>query len=133
MTVRPRQLEQADKLVLKALEIIDYFQPETWFLENPRKGLLKSRDYMVGIPFVDIDYCQVAKWGYQKPTRFWGSTAVGSLPSLLCDPRTCENATTRRNGWRGHHKILGGHQNREVTEYHCMISIEYHQRPFGIY
>ena len=108
MTCRPRQLHHADRLVMKALEIVNYFQPDLWFLENPRKGLLRTREYMKGLPYVDIDYCQVSDWGYQKPTRFWGSAVLGQLPSLTCDSRTCPNLHRRPNGWMGHKKILGG-------------------------
>ena len=41
-TVGYRDLPYADSLVLKALEIVNYFQPSFWFLENPRTGYLKS-------------------------------------------------------------------------------------------
>ena len=67
-----RNLSWADKLVCKVLEIVEYFKPNQWFLENPRRGLLKDRPYMAGIPHVDVDYCQFSRWGYQKPTRIWG-------------------------------------------------------------
>ncbi|MDA8583357.1 hypothetical protein N9L68_03970 [bacterium] len=36
----PRDLEYADSLVQKALEIIEYFNPRAWSLENPASGLL---------------------------------------------------------------------------------------------
>ena len=103
MTCRPRNLELADRMVQKCLEIVDFFQPTFWFLENPRTGLLKSRSYMKGIPFVDVDYCQFSDWGYQKPTRIWGSPELRDLPCKLCDPRTCPNVGPRHNG--------GGHTN----------------------
>ena len=54
----PKRLDHASAVVQKALEIVDCVQPELWILENPQKGLLKSRGYMVGIPFVDIDYAR---------------------------------------------------------------------------
>ena len=50
----PRDLEYADSLVQKALEIIHYFNPRAWFLENPASGLLKSRPFMHLIPCVTV-------------------------------------------------------------------------------
>ena len=38
----PRDFEWADSLVLKTLEIIEYFKPNTWYIENPQSGLLKN-------------------------------------------------------------------------------------------
>ncbi len=35
LTMRPRQLDDADALVRRALEIIEYLQPRMWVLENP--------------------------------------------------------------------------------------------------
>lgn len=61
----------ADGWVKKVLEMIDYFQPNKWIIENPRTGLLKSRDFMNDLPFVDVDYCRYCDWGYKKQTRLW--------------------------------------------------------------
>ena len=68
----PRNLEYADSLVQKALEIIQYFNPRAWFLENPASGLLKTRQFMYLIPCVTVSYC---KYGakYQKHTMLWGT------------------------------------------------------------
>ena len=35
LTTRSRNLELADRLALKTLEIVDYFKPQCWWLENP--------------------------------------------------------------------------------------------------
>jgi len=43
-------LALADALVQKAIEIIEYFNPERFFIENPQSGSLKDRPYMDGIP-----------------------------------------------------------------------------------
>jgi len=68
----PRNLEQSDRMVQKALEIIDYFSPKLGFtLENPQTGLLKSRDVVRNIPFLDCTYCHYGGPGYKKATRFW--------------------------------------------------------------
>jgi hypothetical protein len=75
----PRDLDGADALVRKALEIIAYFQPENWLMENPQTGLLKTRDVVAGLPFVDVTYC---KYGYlyRKPTRIWGTLRFNPRP-----------------------------------------------------
>ena len=65
-TTAPRVLEEADALMLKALEIVKYLKPKKWFLENPRSGLLSTRPFMQGITYVDIDYCQFSPSGLSK-------------------------------------------------------------------
>tara|TARA_R110002124_G_scaffold30630_3_gene105072 strand:+ start:2855 stop:3484 length:630 start_codon:yes stop_codon:yes gene_type:complete len=72
-----------DPLVKKALEIIAYFEPELWFMENPQTGKLKSREYMKSIPFYDVSYCMYSDWGYRKNTRIW-TNKQGWTP-LKCD------------------------------------------------
>ncbi len=62
-TTQPRNLELADSLVLRALEVIQYLTSQFWWLENPRHGLLRTRPYMQGLPFVDADYCQYTDSG----------------------------------------------------------------------
>ena len=54
----PRDFVWADSLVLKALEIIEYFKPRYWFIENPQTGLLKTRPFMLDLPYTDVDYCR---------------------------------------------------------------------------
>ena len=111
-TTAPRDLDKADQVVQKALEIIRYFKPRKWFLENPRKGLLLERPYMAGIPFVDVDYCQFSDWGYQKPTRVWGDYSVTTLEPCLCDGHSCAKLVQRPNGRLGHREVLGGNHMR---------------------
>lgn len=75
--------DEADKLVLKSFEIIDYFNPLLWFLENPQTGNLKNREIMKGKPFYDVDYCMYSDWGYKKRTRIW--TNKQDWNNLMCD------------------------------------------------
>ena len=65
------EMDEADKLVLKSLEIKDYFEPEYWFMENPQTGRLKDRDVVEDIQYYDVDYCKYCDWGYKKRTRIW--------------------------------------------------------------
>jgi len=80
--------DEADKLVLKAFEIIKYFNPKFWFVENPSTGNLKNRDIMANINYYDYDYCKYSDWGYKKRTRFW--TNRTDLEPKLCK-NDCEN------------------------------------------
>ena len=64
------EMSEADKLVLKSLEIIKYFNPSYWFIENPN-GRLKDRKIMGDIPYYTVDYCMYSDWGYRKRTCIW--------------------------------------------------------------
>ena len=77
----PRDLEGADRLVSKCREIIDYFEADIWFIENPDSGLLKTRDVVAGLPYVRVDYCMYGAF-YRKRTRIW--TNAQWTPKL-CD------------------------------------------------
>ncbi len=87
MTCRARDLDMADAIVCRAIEIIGYYQTRMWFIENPRTGLLKSRDFMQPHGYVDVDFCQFCDWGYQKPTRVWGPINFQKLKPRICDGR----------------------------------------------
>ena len=90
----PRNLPLADSLVLRSQEIINYFNPRVWFIENPQTGLLKDRPFMVGVPFCDVDYCCFCDWGYKKRTRLWNNV---DFKSKLCPgPGLCENIVGNR-------------------------------------
>ena len=104
-----RKLEEADRLVKRVLEIIKYFQPQKWWIENPQTGMLKSRPFMRNYPFMDLDYCQYSDWGYKKPTRIWGSIDVVGRGAKKCNPRTCPNMETKADGRRRHRLMLGGY------------------------
>ena len=78
-----RDIEGANKLVLKTIEIIDYFDCEYWFIENPQTGLLKDQPFMKHLNFVDGDYCMYG-FPYRKRTRFWTNK---KCKLKLCDKK----------------------------------------------
>lgn len=55
-------------ILRKAEEIIEYFNPTLWFIENPQTGLMKN---YIDKPYYDVDYCKYSNWGYRKRTRIW--------------------------------------------------------------
>ena len=69
----PRDLEGADRLVAKALEIIDHFGSRWWWVENPATGLLKTRPVVqpLGAPYT-VSYCHYG-FRYRKHTNLWSN------------------------------------------------------------
>ena len=78
-----RDIEGANEIVQKTLDIIEYFCPKYWMMENPQTGLLKTQVFMYGIPFKDIDYCRYGL-PYRKRTRIWNN-AFAWKPRPLCN------------------------------------------------
>ena len=99
--IMEKNMDEADKLVLKAFEIIEYFNPHYWFLENPATGKLKNREIMKDKPFYDVSYCMYSNWGYEKKTRIW--TNKKDFNNKICDKSgACGNMINSQ-----HNKVLG--------------------------
>jgi site-specific DNA-cytosine methylase len=82
-TVGTRDIQGANDIVCQTLDIIEYFEPKYWMIENPQTGLLKDQSCMYGIPFKDIDYCRYGL-PYRKRTRIWNN-AFDWKPRPLCN------------------------------------------------
>jgi site-specific DNA-cytosine methylase len=88
-------IELATQIVKKTLEIIEYFNPEQWFLENPQTGTLKSQECMSFFNYYDFDYCRFSNWGYRKRTRIWTDK---TLETRLClGKNNCPNMEGSRH------------------------------------
>ena len=81
--IQDAEMDADDRLVKKTFEIIDYFKPELWFVENPATSKLKDRPIMKDKPYYDVDYCMYSDWGYRKRTRIW--TNKEGWCNQLCD------------------------------------------------
>jgi site-specific DNA-cytosine methylase len=81
-SVGVRKIDEANKIVERTLEIINYFNPRYWFLENPQSGKLKEQRMMNDLSYIDVDYC---KYGmpYRKRTRIWNNLDTWA-PRPLC-------------------------------------------------
>ena len=97
-------LPHSDSMVQKAIEIIEYFNPDKFFIENPQTGTLKDREFMEFIPFIDVDYCRFSDWGYKKRTRIWTSSEIES--SLCLGRGKCPHMTGKY-----HNKAIGNHKH----------------------
>ena len=113
----PRNLALADSLVLRSREVINYFNPRAWFIENPQTGLLKDRPFMEGIPFSDVDYCAYCDWGYRKRTRLWNNV---NFKEKFCLGRGCcpnmegkKHKTTAQQGRNRGKGMYGTHFSQQ--------------------
>ena len=94
LTTRPRNLDAGDALAQKALEIIAYFKPRYWSLENP-DARLKTRPYMADLePLMSrVSYCKYsegdARFSYKKPTCVWTNIPFQPRPRC-CKASPCE-------------------------------------------
>tara|TARA_R110000764_G_scaffold11321_4_gene33982 strand:- start:158 stop:808 length:651 start_codon:yes stop_codon:yes gene_type:complete len=104
--IREKEMKEDDKLVLKTLEIIEYFNPHFWFIENPTGSRMKDRYFMKDINNYVVDYCMYSKWGYKKSTRIW--TNKKDFKPLICNKKcgnmennkhiiTCDNGYDKRS------------------------------------
>lgn len=89
------------ELVKKTIEIIEYFQPTYWFMENPR-GVLRKLDVVKNLPRQSVTYCQYGD-ERMKPTDIW-TNSIMWVPRPMCkngDP--CHVAAPRgsRTGTQG--------------------------------
>jgi hypothetical protein len=84
-----RDYVTADAIVRTCLDVIAYYQPRAWFIENPASGYLKSRPYIAHLPFHKLDYCAYDDaLGRRKRTAVWTDVATFA-PRLCKGPGLC--------------------------------------------
>jgi len=78
-------IQQSNKIVLKTIEIINYFDCEYWFIENPQTGTLKNQPFMKPLNYYDVDYCMYDH-PIRKRTRIWTNKKdwIGKLCNKKC-------------------------------------------------
>ena len=67
--INKKMREEGLPLLYKAREIIDYFKPKYYFIENPDTGRMK--DYIKDLPFYRVSYCRYSDKHSRKDTRIW--------------------------------------------------------------
>jgi site-specific DNA-cytosine methylase len=109
--------EEGLPIVRRTEEIIDYYQPKAWFIENPKTSSMK--DYLTHRPSYVVDYCKYSDWGYKKPTRIW-TNIEGFQPKVCrgdCENRIDEghrHRMTMGGAEEGRPYVKGGGSNRDV-------------------
>jgi len=98
-------------MVDKVFEIIDYFNPQYFIIENPKTG--KMKEYISDlIPYYDIDYCMHGLT-YKKPTRFW--TNIEGLKFKKCNHKGSHTG--------GQHSQFGEWNNGRLERYKIPLEV----------
>ena len=101
-------------MVDKVIEIIEYFKPKYWIIENPQTGKMKnyiSCQYPKYDIYNDFSYCKFSDWGYEKKTRFWNN--IKGLENKLCK-KDCENIISFNN--QKIHKERMGNSHKTIID-----------------
>lgn len=91
------------------MELIDYYQPKYYIIENPM-GWLRTRPYMEGLHMDVVSYCQYG-FTYQKHTCLWHN--LKKFKPKKCNMANClqvnkdtgrhigQLCSNKRNGHKG--------------------------------
>ena len=82
------------KYVQKTIDIINYFKPKYWYIENPR-GKLRKLEVVKGLEKATVWYCQYGDIR-AKPTDIWSN----NIRSLV-----------KPNGWKPRKECFNGNKN----------------------
>lgn len=82
-------------MVDKTFEIIAYFKPKYWWLENPKSSLMwkyiEEKYLHLNYEKYLFSYCKYSNWGYEKPTYF--ITNYKGVKAKICN-KDCDNIIT---------------------------------------
>jgi hypothetical protein len=89
-TPKTEQAKLGVQIVQKTLDIINYFKPDYFFIENPR-GKLRKLDVVKNIPRTTVCYC---KYGDSKlkPTDIWSN--------FILEENTLLSEDNKLQGWK---------------------------------
>lgn len=93
----------ANNMILRVIEILKYFKPKTWFIENPR-GLLQHFPPLK--TFVEeqnacktlVYYANYNNWGFPKPTHIWSNLVLWENETMPEMPESSYTIHTKKNG-----------------------------------
>lgn len=85
-------------MVKKTIELIEYFKPKYFYIENPR-GMLRKMDFMKDFTRHTVTYCQYGDTR-MKPTDIWTNNKNWKPKQMCRNGAPCHEASPRgsRNG-----------------------------------
>jgi len=110
--------ERGIQLVEKTIEIIEYFKPKYWFIENPR-AMLRKMDFMQALPRQTITYCQYGDTR-MKPTDIWGIFPK-NFPIRKCKAGDKCHEPAPRGSKTGTQGLKGAIERGRIPEQFCSL------------
>jgi len=117
------------KIVIKTLQIIDYFKPDYFFIENPR-GKLRKLKFMQELPRTTVTYCQYGDTR-MKPTDIWtnhlssndlfgDNKLQGWLPKAICKNGDTCHVSAPRGSQTGTQGLKGNYERSKIPYELCL-------------
>lgn len=95
--------KEGDRVLNKVLEIIDYFKPKYWCIENPR-GYMRRMPQMANLNKTTLNYCKYGSMFF-KPTDLWNN--------MNYQGKTCQYERKGKKVDCHHLRVKGNHKDRE--------------------
>lgn len=104
-------------LAQKCLEIIEYYKPKFWFIENPR-GLLRKMPFMADLKRHTVTYCQYGD-ERMKPTDIWTNSEIWTPRKMCKNGDKCHEAAPRgsKTGTQGR---ANAYERGKIPEELCL-------------
>jgi len=104
------------ELAKKTIEIINYYNPKYFFIENPR-GLLRKMDFMNNFIRHTVTYCQYGD-NRMKPTDIWTNSNLWTPRKPCKNGDSCHISAPRgsRTGTQG---LKGAYERSKIPELLC--------------
>lgn len=105
------------ELVKKTIEIIDHFQPQYFFIENPR-GMLRKLEIVQRFKRQGVTYCQYGD-DRMKPTDIWTNSDKW-IPRPMCKNGDSCHISAPRGSSTGTQGLANAYERSKIPEQLCL-------------
>jgi hypothetical protein len=103
-------------LVEKTIEIINYYNPTYWFIENPR-GMLRKMPIMEQLKRNSVTYCQYGD-ERMKPTDIWTNSSAW-IPKPTCKNGDSCHVSAPRGSSTGTQGLKNAYERSKIPSELC--------------
>ena len=105
------------ELVKKTIEIIDHFQPQYFFIENPR-GMLRKLEIVQRFKRQGVTYCQYGD-DRMKPTDIWTNSDKW-IPRPMCKNGDSCHISAPRGSSTGTQGLANAYERSKIPKELCL-------------